>query len=248
MKKQKRRSYQNELWLQFSEQVKKRDNYKCLKCGRSQSKVVLQTHHKIYRPELEPWQYALSDCITFCKGCHAEQHGIIEPKHGWTLISIEDLGGLYGICERKGCGTEIRYEHNTYHPQFGYKTVGSTCVEHLTKEDQFLSKEVLRVFRNISKFIDESIWEQGITKKLKNYIFTTYSHHQIRIYGRENFYAFQIALKKKGEKWFTFHKTIRTRNKNLNQVKELGYIVLKGLTTEDDEEKKLLRNIYKRII
>lgn len=244
--KQKRRSYQNQHWYEFSERVRKRDNNKCLKCGRKPPEVTLQTHHKFYRPELEPWEYPLSDCLTLCKGCHAQQHGIIEPQNGWTLLSIDDLGGLDGICERKGCGTEIRYEHHTYHPLWGHKVVGSTCIEHLTEEDQFLSADVLKIFRNISKFIDQSTWEHGLTKKLKKYVYTVHSHHQIRIYGQENRYAFQIALKHKGERWFDFQDIIRTTNKNLNQVKELSYIVLKGLTTDDEDEKNLLRNIYVR--
>lgn len=246
--KQKRRSYHNEDWYNFSNTVQHRDNYRCLKCGRRNFETILQTHHKIYKPGLQPWQYALSDCITLCKGCHAREHGIVEPDKGWTLISIDDLGGLYGTCERKGCGTDIRYEHITYHPKWGYKSVGSTCIEHLTQDDQYISQEVLKVFKKISDFLDNSIWEVGITKNGKRYSYTTYSHHQIRIYGKDKYYSFQILIKQKGEKWFEFRQLITTKNKNFEQVKELGYIVLKGLITEDYEEKELLRNIYKKIV
>lgn len=242
-----RKSYCNVNWSEFSNDVKRRDGYKCLKCGRNESEVVLQTHHKIYKIGLEPWEYPLSDCITLCKGCHAREHKLIEPDTGWTLISIDDLGGLDGICERKGCGNEIRYEHITYHPSWGYKTVGSTCVEHLTREDQFLSQEVLKVFKKISDFINNSTWESGITKKGKDYLFTKHAHHQIRIYGKENYYSFQIVLKEKGENWHEFRDFISTKNKNLEQVKELAFIVLKGLITENDIEKDILRNIYKKI-
>ena len=154
--KQKRRAYYNEKWFEFSETVQRRDGYKCLKCGRKKGDVVLQTHHKQYKRGIEVWEYPLSDCITLCKGCHAEQHGITEPTDGWTLISIDDLGGLYGTCEKKGCGTDIRYEHLIYHPNCGYKVVGSSCVEFLTREDQYLSQEVLKVFKKISDFIQNS--------------------------------------------------------------------------------------------
>jgi hypothetical protein len=246
--KQIRKSYRNSKWYEYTAIIKRRDNNSCLKCGRTEYEATLQTHHKIYKIGLEPWEYPYSDCITLCKGCHAREHNLIEPESGWTLISIDDLGGLDGICERKGCGNEIRYEHITYHPKWGYKAVGSTCVEYLTREDQFLSQEVLKLFKNISSFINNSIWEEGITKKGKSYLFAKHSHHEVRIYGKENYYSFQIALKLKGEKWFDFKDTIPTKNKNLSQVKELGYIVLKGLTTKNEEEKKLLRNIYKGII
>ena len=245
--KKKRRSYYNTKWYNFSNVVKRRDGYKCLKCGRKEPNVVLQTHHKTYKPDLEPWEYPYSDCITLCKGCHAKNHGLIEPDYGWTLISIDDLGDLSGICERKGCGKEIRYEHVTYHPQWGYKTVGSTCIEYLTREDQFLSHEVLKIFKKISDFVNTSNWQRGLTKNRNEYIVTTHSYHQIRIYGKENYYSFQIALKQKGEKWFDYHDFIRARNKNLDQAKELSYIVLKGLITESETEKELLRNIYRRI-
>jgi hypothetical protein len=246
--KEKRKSYYNENWYDFSNKVKRRDGYKCLKCGRSEPDVVLQTHYKLYRSGLEPWDYALSECLTLCKGCHARVHGLIEPETGWTLISIEDLGDLYGICERKGCGNEIRYEHVTYHPAWGYKTVGSTCVEHLTREDQYLSEEVLKLFKKIADFVNDSTWNNWFTKTGKDYQFAKHAHSQIRIYGEKNSYAFQVALKVKGEKWFEFRDVVRTPNKNLRQVKELAFITLKGLMTESKREKELLRNIYKSMI
>lgn len=245
--KQTKRKYYNTNWFDFSERVQRRDGYKCFKCGRKKADAILQTHHIHYKPGLEVWEYPLSDCITLCKGCHAEQHGIIEPSDGWTLISISDLGGLNGVCQKKDCGTEIRYEHLVYHPYFGYKTVGSTCVEFLTRDDQLLSQEVLKVFKKISDFINNSIWEESYTKKNKKYYFTIHSHHQIRIYGNENFYYYQIAIKRKGEKRFDFGRFFKARNKTLEQVKELGYIVLKGTITDNEEEKVILRNIFKKI-
>jgi hypothetical protein len=243
----KRKSYYNIKWHEFSNRVKYRDNFICLKCGRKEPDVVLQTHHKIYKLGLEPWEYPLGDCLTLCKGCHSREHGIVEPDSGWTLLSIDDLGELSGTCERKGCGSEIRFEHITYHPKCGYKTVGSTCIEYLTREDQFLSQEVIKIYRKISEFIKNSNWEEGTTQKGKSFLVSKYSHNQIRIYGKESYYSFQIAIKRKGEKRFDFEEVIRTKNKNLEQVKELGFIVLKGLTTEDTKEKNLLREIYKRI-
>ncbi len=243
-----RKPYYNKKWHEFSNAIKFRDNYRCLKCDRKEPEVILQAHHTVYKQGFKPWDYPYSDCITLCKGCHAREHNLVEPQTGWILISIDDLGGLVGICERKGCGTEIRYEHLTYHPNWGYKIVGSTCIEHLTMEDQFLSNETLKIFKNIGKFVNTSKWETKFTKKnLKRYLVCTHSHHEIRIYGKENNYSFQIALKIKGERWFDFKDFIKTKNKNLSQVKELGYIVLKGTIAESEFEKKILRNIYIRM-
>ena len=243
--KQKRKSYHNEEWFKFSDKVQRRDDYKCLKCGRKKGEVVLQTHHKLYKRGLEVWNYPLSDCISLCKGCHAQEHGIVEPS-GWTLISIDDLGGLDGICEKQGCGNEIRYEHLIYYPSWGYKTVGSTCVEYLTSEDQYLSAEVVKVFKKISDFVKNSEWEIDFTKSGKRYYFTTHLHHQIRIYGNENSYSYQIAIKENGKKWFEFGKFFSAGNKIFEQVQELGYILLKGTITKNDEEKDILRNIYRK--
>lgn len=245
--KQKRRAYYNEKWFAFSDAVQRRDGYKCLKCGKKKGGAVLQTHHKLYKLGLAVWEYPLSDCITLCKGCHAEQHGIIEPREGWTLISIHDLEGLYGICEKEGCGTEIRYEHLIYHPKCGYKVVGSSCVEFLTREDQFLSQEVLKIFKKISDFIQNAVWQIGYTRNSKRYYFTTHSNHQIRVYEKDGCYTYQIAVKKKGEKWFKFGDFINAKNRSFEQAKELGYIVLKGTITDNQEEKDILRNIYKKI-
>ncbi len=246
--KDTKKSYRNEEWYRFANSVKKRDGYKCTKCGRKEPEVILQVHHTEYKKGLEPWEYPLSNCITVCKGCHAREHNLIEPSRGWTLISIEDLEGLYGVCERKGCGSEIRYEHIIYHPQWGYKSVGSTCVEYLTQEEQELSKDILKVFKKINDFVSSSYWENGITKKGNSFITTTHSHNIIRIYGKEKYYSFQIALKEKGKKWYDWEKPIKAYNKDLSTVKELSYIVLKGLTSYDNEEVEILRNIYKKMI
>ena len=104
-----RNIYVNEKWLEFSDKVKRRDRYQCLQCGRREPEVILQVHHNIYIRGKAPWDYLLSDCRTLCKGCHARVHKLIQPDRGWTLLSIDDSGGLYGICEKHGCGTEIRF-------------------------------------------------------------------------------------------------------------------------------------------
>ncbi|MBC3766177.1 hypothetical protein [Neptunicella marina] len=162
-------------------------------------------------------------------------------------MSIDDLGGLDGTCEREGCGKEIRYEHLTYHPDWGYKKVGSTCIEHLTQKDKKLSGKVLACYRNISNFVHSSDWYQGKTQKGKSYIGATHSYDLIRIYGEERRYAFQVALKEKGRNYYHYKDIVRVPGKTLEEVKELAYIALKGVTTKDIEEKAMLRNLYKSI-
>ena len=189
---------------------------KCLQCRRSEPEVVLQVHHEIYIIGKAPWDYPPSDCRTLCKGCHARSHNLIEPDRGWTLISIDDLGGLDGVCERQGCGTEIRYEHLTYHPAWGYKIVGSTCIEHLTQKDRLISSNTLKIFRNISKYIHSTDWNNDLTKNGKKYIFSKYKHHSIRIYGDTNNYAFQLVIKEKGARWHDYRDIVRGSIGNIN--------------------------------
>jgi hypothetical protein len=239
--------YSNVQWYEFSEKVQKRDGYKFTKCGRGKDKIVLQTHHKFYKPGIEVWEYATSDCISLCKGCHAMEHGIIEPADGWTLLSIDDLGGLDGVCEKKGCNNDIRYEHLIFHPSFGYKTVGSTCVEYLTREDQNLSADVIKLYKKISDFIKHSSYEKGTTKAGKSYQFTKYKHHQIRIYGTKGLYSYQICLKMLGMKKFNYSKIFQVHNKPFEQVEELSYIALQGMISEDESEKVVLRDLYKKL-
>ncbi|MEJ1381357.1 MAG: hypothetical protein RPT95_10385 [Candidatus Sedimenticola sp. (ex Thyasira tokunagai)] len=239
--------YINEDWGAFSKRVKRRDGYQCLQCKRGTTEVTLQVHHEIYVAGKAPWEYALSDCLTLCKGCHAKEHGLIEPDRGWTLLSIDDLGALDGTCERKGCGAGIRYAHLTYHPKWGYMVVGSTCIEHLTQEDRLLSSNVIHLYKNISHFVHASEWDQGFTKKGKRFIASTYKHHEIRIYGEEIAHSFQLALKEKGIRWHNFGEIIQANGKSTLVVKELAYTALRGTLSDSEEEKYLLRNLYREL-
>ncbi len=216
-----------------------------MKCGRSPSETVLQVHHQLYVANKKPWEYATSDCITLCRGCHAREHGIIEPNRGWFLLSIVDLGGLDGTCERENCGNGIRYEHYTYHPQWGYKTLGSTCIEHLTQKDRALSGKLLACYCGISKFVHGSKWFEGRTKKQKSYIAAKHGHDYVRIYGTGKKYTFQVLLKVKGMKRYEFGELIRIPGKNLLEAKELAFITLKGMRSNDPQEKEMLRCVYR---
>ena len=239
--------YTNDMWVCFASRVMKRDGWKCLKCHRSQPRVVLQVHHEIYLPNRAPWEYALSDCSTLCKGCHAREHALIEPSSGWILVSIDDLGGPFGICERTGCCAEIRYEHTTYHPGWGYKRVGSTCIEHLTKADKNLSGSLLVYYRTISNFVHSSRWRPGTTRQGIPFFSTRHNYHSIFIYGDVYLYSFQLHLKARGRAYWKKKDAVPLPGKSLEEVKELAYIALRGATAQDESEKTMLRRMYKSI-
>jgi len=247
MNKQKK-LYLNKEWTQFAIKVKTRDQNKCLRCYRKSPEVILQVHHERYIKGKAPWEYALSDCITLCKGCHAKEHKLIEPDHDWKLIAIDDLGGLNMACQRKNCGAAIRYAHTIYHPNCGYKVVGSTCIHYLTQKEKILSQGIIKSYKNISDFVHHSEWQSGLTKNGKKFINTQYNHHFIRIYGEPNYYAYQLIIKKKGVHWYDYQDIKKLPNKSLEEVKELAYIVIKGTLAKKEKEKIALREIYKSLL
>ncbi|WP_156359209.1 hypothetical protein [Sphingomonas sp. Leaf242] len=123
--------YNHSDWARFRDEVIKLDGQRCVRCSRGRSDdVVLQVHHKRYIPGRKPWEYAHSDCETLCKGCHAEEHGIIMPSSGWLLLATDDLGDLNGNCEL--CGTALRYSYAIVHPGWGSMAVGTDCCDKLT--------------------------------------------------------------------------------------------------------------------
>lgn len=124
-------TYNHLEWFRFREEVIKLDGGQCVRCGRSRADgAVLQVHHKSYTPGRLPWEYGHTECETLCKGCHAQQHGIIMPQSDWALIATDDLGDLCGECDY--CGTEIRYVFAITHPKWGAMAVGTDCCDRLT--------------------------------------------------------------------------------------------------------------------
>ncbi|MBL1232819.1 MAG: HNH endonuclease [Flavobacteriales bacterium] len=74
--------YNRKEWKEYRDNVIESDGGKCVRCGRPDGEVVLQVHHKIYLTGKLPWEYGTENCETLCKGCHAAEHGIIQPKIG----------------------------------------------------------------------------------------------------------------------------------------------------------------------
>jgi hypothetical protein len=123
--------YKTIEWKQYRCEVIESDGNACVRCGaNSNSGAVLQVHHRFYIPGRKPWEYPPKLCETLCKGCHAQEHGIIRPEIGWDLIASEDLGSLDGECDR--CGKELRYVYLVGHPKWETMQVGTNCCDGLT--------------------------------------------------------------------------------------------------------------------
>jgi hypothetical protein len=122
--------------------------------------VVLQVHHKAYVPGRKPWEYAHDECETLCKGCHAQEHGIIMPQSGWEHMGSDDLGGLDGNCEL--CGTELRYTYLIHHRNWGSMTVGSDCCDRLTgttEASEFMDLHV-KARGKLKRFVSSPRWSE----------------------------------------------------------------------------------------
>lgn len=147
-KKERKNLYNNKEWKNFSKKMKEELGNYCFKCGRHE-KIILQVHHIVYEKGKKPWESQKEDLELLCKGCHAREHDILEPSDSWFLLDITDNMFPDFQCERQisineTCNTQIRYEHTIYHPKVGYRIVGSTCIKHLTAEDQKISKDVIK--------------------------------------------------------------------------------------------------------
>lgn len=124
------KGYKTTKWEAFRQEVIELDGGACRVCRRGEPEVVLQVHHQKYIPGKPPWDYAYSDCETLCKGCHAREHGIIRPAHGWEFLGYEDLGELIGSCEL--CGHPLRHQFYVHHERWGTMEVGTYCCDSLT--------------------------------------------------------------------------------------------------------------------
>ena len=91
MEKKRQKLYYKQEWKSFYNEVIKENDYCCSKYKKTSKETILQVHHLSYYENRKPWEYKINDCIVLCKGCHAEEHGIIEPTSGWELVEIYDI-------------------------------------------------------------------------------------------------------------------------------------------------------------
>lgn len=125
--------YRRNEWKEFRNSVIEFDGRKCSVCNRTDKEVKLQVHHKYYVIGRLPWEYPTKDCETLCMGCHAREHGILQPNYGWEYMGDEDLGEKNGTCQN--CGASLRYNYIIYHKDWGTLEVGSECCNNLTDTD-----------------------------------------------------------------------------------------------------------------
>lgn len=149
--------YRSNRWAEFRKELIELDGGMCVKCGKRQENgTVLQVHHKKYLAGKAPWEYPLQLCETLCKGCHAAEHGEIPPLSGWECVGQDDLGGLYGACDR--CHTEIRYVFYVQHPNWEPMGVGTICCDDLTGTK--IASEKRKYEDRLKRFTESTRWSE----------------------------------------------------------------------------------------
>jgi len=149
--------YQSNRWISFREELIELDGGRCVRCNKGRSDgVVLQVHHRRYLPGKAPWEYPFELCETLCKRCHAEEHGEIRPDSGWEFVGQDDLGGLYGTCDR--CGTDIRHVFFVQHPSWGPMSVGTVCCDDLTGTT--VATESRKLDERLERFLSSTRWRE----------------------------------------------------------------------------------------
>jgi hypothetical protein len=178
-------TYKQIEWKIFRQSVIELDGYKCRQCGRAENEVTLQVHHVEYINGLRAWEYPTNSCITLCKGCHAQTHGIIQPTFGWEYIGDDDLGDLIGTCENRGCSSKIRYSFTVFHQNWGTLEVGTVCCDNLTSSQN--ASNLIKIEGRKQRFLNSKRWiEIAGNHKLKQGLF------QIEIFEIEDKYSIKI--------------------------------------------------------
>lgn len=67
--------YNSEKWKKKSEQIKKRDGYKCKRCARYGKNVpAVVVHHIKHVDEYPELAFDNDNLISLCQGCHNKAH------------------------------------------------------------------------------------------------------------------------------------------------------------------------------
>lgn len=181
--------YRDSRWRSKRDSILERDHCICVRCGKEFTPSELHVHHLNYVKGRKAWEYPDLELVTLCKGCHSKEHGILPPDGGWEYCGEDDLGSLSGECER--CGREIRYEHQIYHPKWGYLIVGSGCADILTNSSEASEEEerCKKRAQRYRRYVNSSRW-----KHHKNGYFIELDGYQIKIWEHLPYYNIQIKF------------------------------------------------------
>lgn len=77
-------------WLEFSRAVKARASWHCERCGKKSNN--LQSHHKLYRSGVDPWDYEMREMECLCDQCHKKVTRLMKRMQ-WAFcdLTIEQM-------------------------------------------------------------------------------------------------------------------------------------------------------------
>lgn len=126
----------SDRWKRFADDVKRRDNYKCVDCG---SVSNLQVHHKVYYQSRSPWDYTIDLLETLCGTCHMKKH---------NGISVDSFVSK----DRKSFKSVKRVERIKYREKYKKENIfkrGMTADEITKALKQYDMKEVHEVYTTV---------------------------------------------------------------------------------------------------
>lgn len=247
------KGYRTTRWRELRKEIFSRDNYCCTHCGKQREAKDLQLHHLMYLDGKDAWDYPYEVLTTYCKRCHAEEHGKIKPSSGWDYLDFDDLGDLIGECEY--CHTDIRYEHHIIHPKWGELIVGSQCADKLTNTNMASKKENKRkrYANRMKTFIQSSRWKRVITKNgCKNFCIKQDDYYiKIRDYGEYckigiSFYHPPLLGYLLEGRWIDLP-TSEKQYKTLDEAKIKVFEIIENGNLDRYVRKVFLPDYYKRI-
>lgn len=212
------KSYREPKWHALRSRILERDNYTCCRCGKHCSPSELNVHHVRYDRGKKAYDYLDVDLITLCQGCHAQEHGKIMPQSGWEYIGEEDLGDLIGECD--ACGCQLRYEHEIYHPLWGYLFVGCECADRLTQSTNasIVENQRIKKSRRFYSFKSSSKWEQH-----KNGHFLVFKKFKVKIWYNQPYYTVEIGFSYFNKSGNLVWDVIKGKRKKFSNYEEAQY-------------------------
>ena len=189
--------YRSQLWRAYRAKCIKAADGLCQRCGRGKPEVILQVHHPTYTLGKQPWEYPIEHCEVLCRGCHAEEHGLIMPRDGWMILDsdLERNEPSDAVpCGNPKCERDVTWHVTIYHPDWGELIVGSECAENLSLGSEW--KALKSYHRRMKAFIASPRWvptPKGWRIDERSYSALVFRQHAV----------FKIKISKgTEEKWF----------------------------------------------
>ena len=99
-----RQKLRDPRWQKVRLTVFERDEWRCQRPDcHSPEHTPLAVHHKNYISGRDPWDYPLTDLITFCEPCHDREHALstAEPMVEGRVYAWDDLKRVLGFTPDK---------------------------------------------------------------------------------------------------------------------------------------------------